>query len=154
MQDKASDIAHKDSPMLHLLNHHPMHAGGRLLAVLLAAGVLGGCSMLSAVSPLAAQDAGLVAGEQAGRVLEPAFAAFLAQAPQGSILALAESPWGSQVEVTAGEAYLAASGRHCRKLSLMRVAAAQPESAIACQTAQGWEARRLVTQVIPAGGQR
>jgi hypothetical protein len=90
---------------------------------------------------------GTVQGAQ-GTPLDENLNGFLAQAPAGAVISLAESPWGAGVEVIADEPYHAASGRECRQLRVMASDGATRQ-AVACQAADGgWEARRLVTDSL------
>ncbi len=75
---------------------------------------------------------------------------FLEQAPAGSVISLAESPWGAGVDVSAGQPYMAASGRECRRLDVMGQQSQQ--KALVCQTDNGWVHQRAVTESI-AGAQ-
>lgn len=103
--------------------------------------MLAGC----AVPGLQSSGSRSVIDSAQGQPLGDDLNGFLAQAPDGAILNLATSPWGNQVEVTAGDTYFAASGRECRKLRVDK--AAQGETrALACKTPQGWESRRLITE--------
>ena len=70
---------------------------------------------------------------------------FLEQAPAGSVINLTESPWGPGVDVTAGQPYVAASGRTCRRLEVMGGQQAQ-RKALACQTDNGWVNQRAITE--------
>ena len=74
---------------------------------------------------------------------------FLTQAPAGAVLNVPESPWGNNVEVVADDAYLAASGRECRKLTVVAVDANNARSALVCKTPNGWVNQRVVTQTTP-----
>ncbi|MDX9886288.1 DVU3141 family protein [Thauera sp.] len=128
-------------------------AGRRLLLALTLGATLGGCAALQPMFPATAAP-GVISGSQSGTPLDAALGTFLAQAPEGSVLAVAASPWGSHVEVTAQEAYLSASGRECRKLRVARAGAGHTSAELACNTAQGWQTHRLVTEVIAVGAQR
>ncbi|WP_445000698.1 DVU3141 family protein [Halomonas mongoliensis] len=124
---------------------------GRLVAALALVTALVGCAVQPAGGP--SSGAGVVAG-QPGTPLDDNLSGFLAQAPAGAVLSLAQSPWGNQVEVIAEETYLAASGRECRRLQVMRTDASQVTHALACATSQGWETRRLITEEQARGGRR
>lgn len=110
---------------------------------------LGGCAL---TQPFATKSAGVLAESSAGQPLDAALAAFLAQAPVGAVQVAADSPWGSQAEITVEDRYLAASGRDCRRLRVASAGAGAPIRAIACQSAQGWDARRLVIDAGAAAG--
>lgn len=126
------------------------HSGRRLGLVLCLAAMLGGCTL--PIRPVS-ESSGVVVGEGAGVQLDAALGGFLSQAPVGAVYSLADSPWGSQVEVIVEDAYLAASGRECRKLKVLRAGAGGESRELACQNARGWDARRLVTEVV-TGAQR
>lgn len=76
---------------------------------------------------------------------------FLAQASPGAVVNLAESPWGRDVEVTADAPYFAASGRECRKLRILTANGATRQ-VVACETPEGWQSRRLVTEATANTG--
>jgi hypothetical protein len=111
---------------------------------------LAGCAAQS--SAPGAQPGGVVQGAK-GHALDENLNGFLAQSPAGSVISLAESPWGANVEVIADERYLAASGRECRKLRIT-TSSGSARQAVACETASGWESRRLVTEGTGSGGVR
>lgn len=93
---------------------------------------------------------GGVAHSTQGDALDENLNGFLAQAPAGAVISLAESPWGENVEVIADEGYFSASGRECRKLQIMS-GSDSVRQAVACETSDGWESRRLVTESTTAG---
>lgn len=70
---------------------------------------------------------------------------FLEQAPAGSVINLAESPWGPGVDVSAGQPYMAASGRECRRLEIMGGQQPQRE-ALTCRADNGWVNQRVITE--------
>jgi len=70
---------------------------------------------------------------------------FLEQAPAGSVINLADSPWGAGVDVAAGQPYMAASGRTCRRLEVMGGQQPQRE-ALACRADNGWVNQRVITE--------
>ncbi|GHE20576.1 hypothetical protein GCM10017767_10970 [Halomonas urumqiensis] len=109
---------------------------------------LTGCAAQSGMSDLSA--GGTVSGAP-GTALDENLNGFLAQAPAGAVVNLAESPWGANVEVIADAPYFSASGRECRKLRIV-TANASNRQAVACETAEGWQARRLVTDATATTG--
>ncbi|MGP9765401.1 DVU3141 family protein [Halomonas sp. AOP13-D3-9] len=72
---------------------------------------------------------------------------FLSQAPAGGVLHLAKSPWGDNVEIIVDEAYLAASGRECRKLQIVEVSSNAGRSGLVCKTPNGWVNQRVVAKI-------
>ena len=70
---------------------------------------------------------------------------FLEQAPAGSVINLAASPWGPGVDVAAGQPYMAASGRKCRRLEVMGGQQPQRE-ALVCRADNGWVNQRVITE--------
>lgn len=122
----------------------------RGVVVLAIASLLGGCASHGGFS--GAQPGGVVQGGQ-GQALDQDLAGFLTQSPAGGVTTLPESPWGRGVEVTAEAPYDAASGRVCRRLTLLS-ADSDVRQAVACETSGGWEAQRLVTEVLSTGSAR
>ncbi|MGM1053159.1 MAG: DVU3141 family protein [Pseudomonadota bacterium] len=119
------------------------------LGLLAMAGLaLAGCASQGGMS--GSQPGGTVQGAQ-GHVLDENLNGFLAQAPAGAAISVAESPWGANVDVIADEPYFAASGRECRKLRVMS-ASGTVRQAVACEAASGWHARRLVTDSQATSG--
>ncbi|WP_416137650.1 DVU3141 family protein [Halomonas sp. HK25] len=108
---------------------------------------LAGCATQGAGS-----GPGTVQGAQ-GHALDENLNGFLAQAPAGAVISVAESHWGPNVEVIADESYFSASGRECRQLRVMASSGATHQ-AVACETASGWESRRLITDSSSTGGNR
>ena len=79
---------------------------------------------------------------------------FLDSAAPGSVIAVATSPWGSNVEVVAHERYFAASGRICRELTVSNQRDL-PSKELACRTSNDgkagegtWVTQRLVTGLL------
>ncbi|WP_346351656.1 DVU3141 family protein [Oceanimonas sp. AH20CE76] len=67
---------------------------------------------------------------------------FLSNAASHSATQLATSPWGPNVQITAGATYFAASGKTCRPLQITLPAGSQQEQ-IACQAKNGeWQLSR------------
>lgn len=93
-----------------------------------------------------AASAGYVLNQDSARPIQDTnLNGFLEQAPAGSVINLAQSPWGAGVDVAAGQAYLAASGRHCRRLQVM--GGQQPQrDALVCRAANGWVDQRVITE--------
>lgn len=70
---------------------------------------------------------------------------FLEQATAGSVINLAESPWGPNVDIAADQPYMAASGRECRRLNVMD--SQQPKrEALVCRAETGWVNQRVITE--------
>lgn len=122
----------------------------RGLAVIGFATLLGGCVAQGGYSEL--QPGGVFHGSH-GRVLDENLNGFLSQAPAGAVISLAESPWGSHVEITADAPYFAASGRECRRLHIVSVNTGA-RRAVACEAADGWVAQRLITDALSVGSTR
>lgn len=122
----------------------------RLLSAISLVAAVSGCTLPLRPAPEAHGGAASSSGIQ----LDAALGAFLADAPVGAALALTDSPWGSNVEILVEDAYLSASGRECRKLKVLRAGAGGSSREVACQNAQGWGARRLITEVSTGGAQR
>lgn len=112
-----------------------------------------GLALAGCAAPGAQPGPGGVVQGAKGHALDETLNGFLAQSPAGAVVSLAESPWGAGVEVIADERYLAASGRECRKLRII-TGSGSARQAVACETAGGWESRRLVTQGTGSGGVR
>lgn len=109
---------------------------------------LAGCATQGSLS--GPPPGGTVQGAQ-GHVLDENLNGFLAQAPAGAVISLAESPWGASVDIIADEPYYAASGRQCRRLQVMSTSGAIRQ-AVACEAVSGWQARRLVTSSHATSG--
>ncbi|MBB3230151.1 DVU3141 family protein [Halomonas stenophila] len=131
----------------HLLLSRPARCG---LAVMGCSLLLSGCAALGGFP--GSKPGGVVDGGQ-GQTLDENLSGFLAQAPVGAVITLAESPWGRDVEVMADEPYHAASGRECRKLQVISASDAT-RRVVACETEEGWESQRLVTDMLSAGSTR
>lgn len=71
--------------------------------------------------------------------LPSAFRHFLTHAPAGTSAFLPESPWGTSVTVYAGQAYFAASGRRCRKLTIVHTAGMRRPGLVCRLPNGGWE---------------
>ncbi len=135
------------SRIVQFLRKRPARNG---MAVLGLALLLGGCAAPGGF--FASQPGGVVQGGR-GQPLDENASDFLSQSPGGAVTTLAESPWGRDVEVVADEPYHAASGRKCRRLSVVS-ASTGPQQAVACETTQGWETQRLVTEMLSTGSAR
>ena len=117
----------------------------RWLAVLACAGMLAGCA--SYPSDSGQQEAQYVLSNDAVTLLQnPSLNDFLSKAPAGAVLSLTQSPWGDDVEIVTDAAYLAASGRECRKLQVIGVASNTARPALVCKTPNGWANQRVVAQ--------
>jgi hypothetical protein len=128
------------------MSSKPLMEKGRVWPVVLLAGLaLAGC-----VSQPSAP--GSLVGEGRGNPVGDDISGFLAQAPAGAVMQLAESPWGRNVQLTADIPYYAASGTECRRVQVIGPSQAVRD-ALACATPSGWTSRRLVTGTSPAGGQ-
>jgi len=112
-----------------------------------------GLALAGCAAPGGQPGPGSVIQGAKGHALDENLNGFLAQSPAGSVISLAESPWGANVDVVADEPYYAASGRECRKLQVM-AASGTVRQAVACETASGWESRRLITEAASARGTR
>ncbi|MGS0466428.1 DVU3141 family protein [Cobetia marina] len=80
--------------------------------------------------------------------------AFLDTAAIGGVMSVASSPWGSNVEVVAGERYFSASGLTCRHLTVSN-GRDLPGKELACRTSktgaatQGtWVTQRLIVGLL------
>ncbi|NOG31610.1 hypothetical protein HLB35_07230 [Halomonas sp. TBZ9] len=94
----------------------------------------------------AASSAGYVLNQDSATPIQDTnLNGFLEQAPAGSVINLADSPWGPGVDVAAGQPYMAASGRECRRLEIMGSQQPQRE-ALVCQAANGWVNQRVITE--------
>lgn len=78
-------------------------------------------------------------------VFPAAFQQFLVQTPAGSRAVLAHSPWGSGVTVIAHDAYFAASGHTCRKLTIVQAGMRRP--GLVCRLPDGrWQKVRALAR--------
>ena len=125
----------------------PARACLRLCLALAMMAALAGCAIQPGSS--ASASGSLVSGGQ-GHALDDNLSGFLAQAPAGAVMSLAESPWGANADVIADEPYFAASGRECRQLQIIS-GGDSARQAVACETSNGWESRRLVTESTTTG---
>ena len=81
-------------------------------------------------------------------VLEDKISIFLTSAAPLSISEFASTPWGKDVLLQAGESYFSASGRNCRKLTVLDIGGNESLQ-LACEIRGGsWESVRLVTQLL------
>ncbi|MCG5499542.1 DVU3141 family protein [Ectothiorhodospira lacustris] len=71
---------------------------------------------------------------------------FLSEAPSGSSISLADSPWGGDVLIHADAAYFAASGRTCRSLSV-HGDHGQRQALVCRKSEDGWEKVRVLTHM-------
>jgi hypothetical protein len=103
---------------------------------LLAMMLFSGCSAL----PLANHEG---RGAAPNDAFPAAFQSMLADAPAGSLARLDASPWGPGVTVVLHDAYHAASGRICRRVTVQSEGMSRP--GLACQRRDGaWEPVRLL----------
>ncbi|MDT0500423.1 MULTISPECIES: DVU3141 family protein [unclassified Halomonas] len=117
-----------------------------LIAMSLLA-ALSGCALQPGSGQLMA--GGAVHGSQ-GKPLDANLSGFLEQAPPGAVTELPQSPWGPGAVVLAEAPYAAASGRVCRQLRV-ETSRGVVTPQVACESATGWEAKRLVTEVRSGG---
>jgi len=104
-----------------------------------------GCANLSASKVQLPEDANKVAMQP---VMEKEISTFLASAAPLSTSGFASTPWGENVLVQVGESYFSASGRNCRKLTVLDNAGDE-KLQLACEFRNGsWEPVRLVTQLL------
>lgn len=102
----------------------------------LAALALSACTTLPDAAPVAEYDA-------PAKQLDPALQQFLSEAPAESTLALADSPWGANVVVSAQAPYASASGRTCRALTIESGSESRP--GLACRLPNGdWRPVRVL----------
>ncbi|WP_350359580.1 DVU3141 family protein [Vreelandella sp. SM1641] len=114
----------------------------RMLLAALSVVVVSGCA--SYPNSSTQQQAQYVLNNDPATLLEDvALNEFLSKAPAGSVLNLARSPWGDNVEIVADAPYLAASGRECRRLRIVDSAGAAAPSALTCETPDGWVNQRV-----------
>lgn len=130
----------------------PSHTGGiaRWLVAVSLLAALSGCA-LPVGQPGSGQlmAGGTVQGSQ-GKPLDANLSGFLEQAPPGAVTELPQSPWGPGAVVLAQAPYAAASGRVCRQLRI-ETSRGRVTPQVACESANGWEAKRLVTEVRSGG---
>lgn len=121
-----------------------LRPSGSLLLMAVGALLLSGCATQYPRGDAA--SAGYVLNQDSARPIQDTnLNGFLEQAPAGSVINLAQSPWGAGVDVAAGQAYLAASGRQCRRLQVM--GGQQPQrDALVCRAANGWVDQRVITE--------
>lgn len=117
----------------------------RMLLAALSLAVVSGCA--SYPSSSAQQEAQYVLNNDLATLLQDDnLNGFLTQAPAGAVINVSDSPWGNNVEIVADAAYLAASGRECRKLRVVAVDSNNARSALVCKTPNGWVNQRVVAQ--------
>nr|WP_298410336.1 DVU3141 family protein [uncultured Halomonas sp.] len=132
------------------LNYAPSRGramtGLRLAFASLCLVALAGCAAQGSMG----NGAQNIASMRGGTTVDSSLSQFLETASPGRVIQLQQSPWGSNVEVTAEERYYAASGRICVHLRVMRPAsAALPQAQLACRDEnQGWFTQRLVTKAL------
>lgn len=117
----------------------------RMLLAVLSAAILSGCASYPASNTQ--QEAQYVLNNDPATLLQDDnLNGFLTQAPAGAVINAPDSPWGNNVEIVADAAYLAASGRECRKLRVVTVDSNNASSALVCKTPNGWVNQRVVAQ--------
>ncbi len=117
----------------------------RMLLAVLSAAILTGCASYPASNTQ--QEAQYVLNNDPATLIKNEnLNEFLAQAPAGGIINVANSPWGNGVEIVADAAYLAASGRECRKLKVVATANSNARTALVCKTPNGWVDQRVVIE--------
>ena len=124
-----------------MLRRVPFPRRVRVTGALLVALIISGCA--TTPSPERGAAISLVGADNA-KTLPDDFANFLEEAHAGAIRELASSPWGEDVEVTAGPAYFAASGRVCRPLTITR--GEEVQNGLACRGESGWVKQRLLSR--------
>jgi hypothetical protein len=83
-----------------------------------------------------------------GPVLDGDISTFLASAAPFSISEFPSTPWGKNVLLRMGEPYFSASGRNCRKITVLDIEGNESLQ-LACEFRDGsWEPVRLVTQLL------
>ncbi|OAL57514.1 MULTISPECIES: DVU3141 family protein [unclassified Halomonas] len=117
----------------------------RMLLAVLSAAILSGCA--SYPSSNTQQEAQYVLNNDPATLIQnESLNGFLAQAPAGGIINVASTPWGNGVEIVADAAYLAASGRECRKLKVVAAGNSNARTALVCKTPDGWVDQRVVIE--------
>ncbi|WP_249979302.1 DVU3141 family protein [Vreelandella olivaria] len=119
----------------------------RMLLAALSVAVVSGCATNYPSGSSSDQPRYVLNNDAAKPIQDESLNGFLAQAPAGGILNLVRSPWGDNVEVVADEPYLAASGRACRRLSIIDASGASRRG-LACETSNGWVDQRVITQSL------
>lgn len=128
------------------ISQRSMVSPARMLLVTLSVAVISGCAT-NYPSGSTEQEARYVLNNDAATLLQDeSLNSFLSQAPASGILNVARSPWGDNVEIVADEAYLAASGRECRKLRVVTAGGGSARNALVCETPNGWVNQRVVTE--------
>ena len=127
------------------LSQRSLVSPARMLLAALSLIVVSGCA--SYPSGSGQQEAQYVLNNDPATLLQDeSLNEFLSKAPAGAIMNVTRSPWGDNVEVVADAAYLAASGRECRKLQVVEAGTNAAGAALVCKTANGWVNQRVVSQ--------
>lgn len=122
-----------------------MVSPARMLLAALSLVMVSGCA--SYPSGSSQQEAQYVLNNDPATLLQDeSLNEFLTNAPAGAIMNVTSSPWGDNVEVVADAAYLAASGRECRKLRIVEAGTNAAGAALVCKTPNGWVNQRVVAQ--------
>jgi len=132
------------------LSHCSMVSPARMLLAALSLVMVSGCA--SYPSGAGHQEAQYVLSNDPATLLQDeSLNDFLTKAPAGAVLNLPQSPWGDNVEIVADAAYLAASGRECRKLRVVEAGTSATGAALVCKTPNGWVNQRVVAQQTSQG---
>lgn len=132
------------------LSQRSMVSPARMLLAALSLVMVSGCA--SYPSGSSQQEAQYVLNNDPATLLQDeSLNDFLTKAPAGAVLNLPQSPWGENVEIVTDAAYLAASGRECRKLQVIGVAGNAARPALVCKTPSGWVNQRVVAQQTSQG---
>ncbi|MGO1616282.1 MULTISPECIES: DVU3141 family protein [unclassified Halomonas] len=127
------------------LSQRSMVSPARMLLAALSLVVVSGCATYPSGS--SQQEAQYVLNNDPATLLQDeSLNGFLSKAPAGAVINVTRSPWGDNVEVVADAAYLAASGRECRKLRVVEAGTNAAGSALVCKTPDGWVNQRVVAQ--------
>lgn len=127
------------------LSQRSLVSPARMLLAALSLVVVSGCATYPSGS--GQQEAQYVLNNDPATLLQDeSLNGFLSKAPAGAVINVIRSPWGDNVEVVADAAYLAASGRECRKLRVVEAGTNAVGSALVCKTPNGWVNQRVVAQ--------
>ncbi|MDQ7727268.1 DVU3141 family protein [Halomonas sp. SpR8] len=127
------------------LSQRSLVSPARMLLAALSLAVVSGCATYP--SGTGQQEAQYVLNNDPATLLQDeSLNDFLSKSPPGAIINVTRSPWGDNVEVVADAAYLAASGRECRKLRVVEAGTNAAGSALVCKTPNGWVNQRVVAQ--------
>lgn len=117
----------------------------KMIIALVAIPLLVGCVNMSGSK---IQSSGTEKKMMAGLVLNQEVSAFLASAAPLAASEFAATLWGENVLLQTGEPYFSASGRNCRKITVLDTGRNESLQ-LACEFGDGlWESVRLVTQLL------